>query len=42
MYWEVVEVKPEPDGCLFVQLKDGPAGRVQLRLEELTGVELIH
>jgi hypothetical protein len=37
MYWEVVEVKPEPDGCLFVQLKDGLAGRVQLRLEELTG-----
>src|ERR1019366_7986659 len=37
MYWDVVEVKPEPDCCLFVQFKDGLAGRVKLRREELTG-----
>ena len=37
MYWDVVEVKPEPDHCLFVRFKDGLSGRVQLRLEELTG-----
>ena len=37
MYWDVVEVKPEPDYCLFVQFKDGLTGRVQLRREELTG-----
>lgn len=38
MYWDVVEVKPEPDYRLFVRFKDGLAGRVQLRLEEMTGV----
>jgi Protein of unknown function (DUF2442) len=37
MHWDVVEVKPEPDCCLFVQFKDGLAGRVKLRREELTG-----
>jgi hypothetical protein len=37
MYWDVVEVKPEPNHCLFVRFKDGLAGRVQLRQEELTG-----
>ena len=37
MYWDVVEVKPEPDYSLFVRFKDGAAGRVQLRPEELTG-----
>jgi len=37
MYWDVVEVKPEPDYCLFVRFKDGLSGRVQLRREELTG-----
>ena len=37
MYWDVVEVKPEPDYGLFVRFKDGLAGRVQLRREELTG-----
>jgi hypothetical protein len=30
-------VKPEPDCCLFVQFKDGLAGRVKLRREDLTG-----
>ena len=37
MYWDVVEVKPEPDYCLFVQFKDGLKGRVRLRREDLTG-----
>jgi Protein of unknown function (DUF2442) len=37
MYWDVVEVKPEPEYGLFVRFKDGLAGRVQLRPEELTG-----
>jgi hypothetical protein len=38
MYWDVTEVKPEPDYCLFVRFKDGLTWRVQLRREELTGV----
>lgn len=37
MYWDVIETKPEPDYGLFVRFKDGVAGRVQLRREELTG-----
>ena len=37
MYWDVVEVKPEPDHCLFVRFKDGLTGRVRLQKEELTG-----
>jgi Protein of unknown function (DUF2442) len=38
MYWDVIEVKPEPDYCLFVRFKDGLSGRVHLRREDLTGV----
>jgi hypothetical protein len=38
MYWDVIEVKPERDYGLFVRFRDGLAGRVQLRREELTGV----
>ena len=38
MYWDVVEVKPEPHYCLFVRFKDGQAGRVHLREDDLTGV----
>ena len=38
MYWDVVEVIPEPEYCLFVRFKDGLAGRVRLPLEDLTGV----
>lgn len=38
MYWDVVEVKAEPDYRLFVRFKDGLAGHVQLRREDLTGV----
>jgi hypothetical protein len=37
MYWDVVEVKPEPDYSLFVRFKDGLTGRVRLRPDELTG-----
>jgi Protein of unknown function (DUF2442) len=37
MYWDVVEVTPEPDYILFVRFKDGLTGRVRLRIEELTG-----
>ena len=37
MFWDVVEVKSEPQYCLFVRFKDGMAGRVQLREEELMG-----
>jgi hypothetical protein len=37
MYWDIVEVKPEPNYCLFVRFRDGLAGRVRLRPEELTG-----
>jgi hypothetical protein len=38
MHWDVVEVKPEPHYRLFVRFKDGVAGHVQLRPEDLTGV----
>ena len=38
MYWDVVEVKPEPGYCLFVRFKDGLSGHVRLREEDLTGV----
>ncbi len=38
MYWDVVEVQPEPDCCLYVRFKDGLSGRVRLPPEELTGV----
>ena len=38
MYWDVVEVKPEPDYGLFVRFRDGLSGRVRFRREELTGV----
>ncbi len=38
MYWDVVDVKPQPGYRLFVRFKDGLAGLVQLRPEQLTGV----
>jgi hypothetical protein len=38
MYWDVVEVKPERDYCLFVRFRDGLAGNVRLKREALTGV----
>jgi hypothetical protein len=37
MYWDVVEVKPEPHHRLFVRFKDGLSGFVQFRAEEMTG-----
>ena len=37
MYWDVIEVQPEPDYCLFVRFKDGLSGRVRLRHEQMTG-----
>src|SRR5437868_5555626 len=38
MYWDVVEVKAEPDHRLFVRFADGTSGKVQLALSELSGV----
>jgi hypothetical protein len=38
MYWDVVEVKPEPGYRLFVRFADGTSGRVQLSPVEFTGV----
>jgi len=38
MFWDVVEVKPEPDYRLFVRFADGSGGRVQLAPEDFTGV----
>lgn len=38
MHWDVVEVKTEPDFCLFVRFQDGLSGRVRLRPDDLTGV----
>ena len=37
MYWDVVEVKPEPEYRLFVRFKDGLTGRVRFEAEQLTG-----
>jgi len=37
MYWDVVEVKPEPHYCLLIRFKDGLAGRVKLQREQMTG-----
>jgi hypothetical protein len=37
MYWDVVEVVPKADYCLFVRFKDGLQGLVHLRREQLTG-----
>ncbi len=37
MYWDVVEVTPEPDHSLLVRFRDGLIGRVCLRQEDLTG-----
>ena len=37
MYWDVVEVRPERNYRLFVRFKDGLAGNVCLKPEDLTG-----
>jgi hypothetical protein len=38
MYWDVVDVQPEPGYCLFVRFADGTEGRVHLSPDEFTGV----
>ncbi len=38
MNWDVVEVRPESGGILFVRFKDGLSGKIELRPEQLTGV----
>ena len=37
MYWDIVEVVPKNNYCLFVRFKDGLEGLVHLRREQLTG-----
>lgn len=37
MYWDVVEIKPEADYCLFIRFRDGLSGRVRLDPQEFTG-----
>ncbi|MBC7928783.1 MAG: DUF2442 domain-containing protein [Bryobacteraceae bacterium] len=37
MYWDVIEVKSEPDYCLFVRFKDGLSGHVRLDEKKFTG-----
>jgi hypothetical protein len=38
MYWDIVEVKPEPNYSLSVRFRDGLSGCVKLQPESLTGV----
>ena len=38
MYWDVVEVKPEPDYRLFVRFRDGLTGYIDLERANMTGV----
>jgi hypothetical protein len=38
MYWDVVEVRAEPDYSLFVRFADGVNGRVRISPDKLTGV----
>ena len=38
MYWDVVEVRPEPDYRLFVRFRDGLTGHIQLERKNMTGV----
>ena len=37
MYWDIIEVVPKADYCLFVRFKDGLQGLVHLHREQLTG-----
>jgi hypothetical protein len=37
MYWDIVEMVPKGDYCLFVRFQDGLKGLVRLRREQLTG-----
>jgi hypothetical protein len=38
MHWDVVEVKPKANYCLFIRFKDGLAGDARLDPKEFTGV----
>jgi hypothetical protein len=38
VYWDVIEVKPEPEHRLFVRFRDGLSGYVELNDCDLTGV----
>jgi Protein of unknown function (DUF2442) len=38
MYWDVVEVRPEPDYNLYIRFADGVSGRVRISPDQLTGV----
>jgi hypothetical protein len=38
MYWDVVEVRPQPGYSLFVRFADGVSGRVRISPDKLTGV----
>ena len=37
MYWDVVEVRPEPNHRLFVRFEDGLSGHIQLSQAQMTG-----
>ena len=37
MYWDIVEVKPEPNYRLFVRFKDGLEGYVRLTADDMIG-----
>ncbi len=38
MYWDIVEVRPEPDYNLYVRFADGVSGRVRISPDTMTGV----
>ena len=37
MYWDIVEVRPEPGHILWVRFSDGMRGLLRLSPEDLTG-----
>jgi hypothetical protein len=38
MYWDIVEVTPEPDYNLYLRFADGVSGRVRIAPDKMTGV----
>lgn len=38
MYWDIVEVRPEAEGSLWVRFADGVSGVIRLNPKDLTGV----